>query len=242
MTTGAGNDSAAGVGLRWDWRLLAEWIVVSGLAYVVIVVGGVVLELLASDTTRELAGTHRALAILLVALIGAAFHGFVLGRWQWRILVKRMPGLNRHRWVMATFVPAFAVWLLAIAPGAVDILAEGGDTLHAFKNGFVQAIVLGPLIGLSQATALRDDTTRWMWWFAANLTTYLFGAAAYEFGKWVLTGLSLPKGIAPAFPLLGFLIHGVWMLWVTAPEATAQAPPTRAAPTRRRVPRPGTPE
>jgi hypothetical protein len=105
---------------------------------------------------------------VLVAIIGAGFHGFVLGRWQWRILVTRIPGLQRRHWVIATLVPALVVWLLAIAPGAVDILAQGGDTLAAFKNGFIQAIVLGPLIGLSQATTLRDHTTRWRWWFAAN--------------------------------------------------------------------------
>jgi hypothetical protein len=90
--------------------------------------------------------------------------------------------------------------------------------------------VLGPLVGLSQATALRDHTTRWMWWFAANLTTYLLGAAAYEFGKRVLGTLSISTQITAAFPLLGFLIYGVWMLWVTAPEATAMTgPPTGAA-------------
>ena len=34
-------------------------------------------------------------------------------------------------------------------------------------------------------------------------------------------------------PLLGFLIYGVWMLWVTAPEATADRPaPGSARPTR----------
>ena len=140
-----------------------------------IVVGGVALELLASSTTKDLAGDHRTVAVVLVAVIGAGFHGLVLGRWQWRILVTRMPGLPRRQWVIATLVPALVVWLLAIAPGAVDILAQGGDTLAAFKNGFIQAIVLGPLVGLSQATALRDHTTRWMWWFAANLTTYLLG-------------------------------------------------------------------
>jgi hypothetical protein len=30
-----------------------------------------------------------------------------------------------------------------------------------------------------------------MWWFAANLTTYLLAAAAYEFGKRVLDVFSL---------------------------------------------------
>lgn len=242
MSIGAGNDSDDGPGRWWDWRLLAVWVLVSAAAYVVIVVGGVVLQQLASDTTRALAGEHRALAVLLVALIGAAFHGFVLGRWQWRILVTRLPGLNRRRWVIATFVPALVVWLLAVAPGAVDILTQGGDTLAVFKNGFIQAIVLGPLIGLSQAAALRDDTTRWMWWFAANVTTYVAGAAAYEFGKWMLTGLSLPQAITPAFPLLGFLIHGVWMLWVTAPEATGEIRSRRVHQERQRATDPGIPD
>ena len=212
-------------GQWWDPSLLARWIGVNAAAYVVVVVGGVALELLASNTTEALAGEHRFVAVVLVAVIGASFHGLVLGRWQWRILVTRIPGLPRRQWVTATLAPALVVWLLAIAPGAVDILAQGGDTLDAFKNGFIQAIVLGPLIGLSQATALRDHTSRWMWWFAANVTTYLLGAAAYEFGKWVLAGSSISKEITAMFPLLGFLIYGVWMLWVTAPEATAAAPP-----------------
>ncbi len=235
------DDSAEGAGRWWDAGLLARWIGVNAAAYVVIVVGGVALELLASNTTKELATEHRVVAVVLVAVIGAGFHGFVLGRWQWRILATRMPDLPRRQWVISTLVPALVVWLLAIAPGAIDVLAQGGDTLAAFKNGFIQAIVLGPLIGLSQATALRDHTARWMWWFAANITTYLLGAVAYEFGKWVVDTLSISTQITPAFPLLGFVLYGVWMLWVTAPEATAVAgllrarqgglePPTQATP------------
>jgi hypothetical protein len=50
-----------------------------------------------------------------------------------------MPGLPRRQWVISTLVPALVVWLLAIAPGAVDILTQGGDTLAAFKNGFIQS-------------------------------------------------------------------------------------------------------
>ena len=80
-----------------------------------------------------------------------------------------------------------------------------------------------------------------MWWFAANLTTYLLGAAAYEFGKRVLDTLSISTQITAAFPLLGFLIYGVWMLWVTAPEATAAAgrPGHGTADTERRPRHPG---
>ena len=208
----------------WSWRLLGLWVVLNLSAFAVIVVGGVALEQLASDETKDLAENHRVLAVLIVALIGGAFQGFVLGRLQWRILRRRMPDLPARRWVIATFVPALLVWLLTIAPGAVDTQVSGGDTLAAFKNGFIQALVFGPLIGFSQARAIRGDTTRWKWWFVANVTTWLFAAVCWEFGKWLLDLLSLPKDIAPAFPVLAFFVHGVWMLWVTAPEATANVP------------------
>ena len=68
-------------------------------------------------------------------------------------------------------------------------------------------------------TALCDDTTRWGWCFAANVTTYLSGALLAQFGAWLLAELSLSGDITPAFPILAFAIHGAWMLWVTAPQA-----------------------
>ena len=33
--------------------------------------------------------------------------------------------------------------------------------------------------------------------------------------------LSLSRNITPAFPIAAFVVHGVWTLWVTAPEAAA---------------------
>ena len=45
------EDSADGAGRWWDWGLLIRWIGVNAAAYVVVVVGGVALELLASNTT-----------------------------------------------------------------------------------------------------------------------------------------------------------------------------------------------
>jgi hypothetical protein len=64
---------------------------VNAAAYVVVVVGGVALELLASNTTKVLASDHRVVAVVLVAVIAASFHGLVLGRWQWRILATPDP-------------------------------------------------------------------------------------------------------------------------------------------------------
>jgi hypothetical protein len=217
--------ATGGGGSWWDGRLLGSWILVNGAAFLVIPVVAILLEHLASRATHDLLDDQRLLAVLIIAAVGAGTQGLILGRWQWRLLRHRVPGLRRRRWVTATLVPAFFVWLVVISPAAVDILVRGGDTLAAFGNGIVQALVLGPLIGLSQATAFRGHTTRWAWWLAANVVIYLSGAVLYEFGSWLQQALSLP-GLVPAFfPVVAIAIHGTFMLWVTAPAATAHDGP-----------------
>jgi len=209
----------------WDWRLFGLWVLVNGAAFVVIPVLAILLEHLASAATHDLVHDQRALAVLIIAAVGAGTQGVILGRWQWRLLHRRVPALRRRRWVVATLVPAFFVWLAVISPDAVDILARGGDTLAAFGNGIIQALVLGPLIGLSQATALRGHTSRWAWWLAANVVTYLSGAALYELGSWLQHVLSLPGRIPAFFPVVAIAIHGAFALWVTAPAAITPSDP-----------------
>lgn len=230
--TGPGRSAGA----WWDWHLFGLWVLVNGLAFVVIPLAGLVLEQLASLATKRLVDDHRALVVLIIAGVGAAFEGLVVGRWQWRLLRRRMADLPRRRWVIATLLPAFAVWLLVIAPDAADVLANGGRTLVVFREGFIQALVLGPLIGLSQAAALRGHTSRWAWWFAANVTTYLTGAALHELGAWLKQEWSLPTLTTTFFPVVAFGIHGAWMLWVTAPQAWAPDAPRSVS---RRDRRPG---
>lgn len=203
----------------WDWQLFGLWVLVNGIAFVVVPLAGVAVEQLASTATKNLVQDNRAFGLVIIAIIGAALQGLVVGRWQWRLLQRRVPDLERRRWVIATLVPAFFVWLLAIAPEAVDLLAKGGNTLTVFREGFIQALVLGPLIGLAQAAALRGHSSRWAWWFAANVTTYLSGAALHELGVWLQHVLSVPALTTGYFPLVAFAIHGAWMLWVTAPQA-----------------------
>lgn len=203
----------------WDSRLLARWIAVNAVGYLVVVAGGVALEVLFSGTARALARGSEVVAVIAVALVGASFHGFIVGRWQWRILRSRMPSLPRTRWVVATFLPALALWLLVWAPQAVDVITAGGNTLRVFRDAFVQALVFGPLIGVCQATALRGHTTRWAWWSVANITTYLFAALTYQVGETLLAAVPSLSRFTAAFPLLAFVLHGVWMLWVSDPRA-----------------------
>ena len=217
------KDADSSAAAWWDWHLFGLWVLVNAIAFVVIPLAGAAVEQLASTATKNLVQDNRALVVLIIAVTGAALEGIVVGRWQWRLLRRRVPDLKSRRWVMATLVPAFAVWLLVIAPEAVDLLAKGGNTLIVFREGFIQALVLGPLIGLSQSAALRGHTSRWAWWFAANVTTYLSGAALHELGAWLKHALSMPAQTTTYFPLVAFVIHGAWMLWVTAPQAISSA-------------------
>lgn len=226
MATGGDIEST---GRWWDWRLLGLWVLLNAAAFAIIPLAGTILGQLATTGTRNLVHSHRVLTILIISVAGAALQGTLLGRWQWRLLVRRVPGLERSRWVLATIIPAFVLWVLVLAPEVADTLAKGGNTLAAFRNGFIQALVLGPLIGLSQATALRGQTSRWAWWFLANVTTYLSGALMHQLGQWLQHELSLPARTTAYFPVVAFAVHGAWMLWVTAPEAVANHPPLQPA-------------
>jgi magnesium-transporting ATPase (P-type) len=186
------TDAGSSARRWWDWRLFGLWVLVNAVAFAVIPLVGAALEQLASSATKNLVHDHRAIAVLIIAVIGAALQGTLVGRWQWRILRRRVPDLQRRRWVVATLVPVFIVWLLVIGPQAADVLAKGGSTLIIFRNGFIQALVLGPLIGLLQATALRPLTSRWAWWFVADVTTYLSGTLLRQLGVWLQHELSLP--------------------------------------------------
>lgn len=204
----------------WDWKVFGLWIVANSLAYVVIPLAGALIEELVSSGTRDLVGNNRDVSILILAVAAALLQGIAWGRLQWWVLKRRVPELERRRWVIATIVPVFLMWLLVLAPAAVDAIAKSGDTLDVFRNGFIQALVFGPLIGLGQAVALRGLTRRWLWWVIASLTTYLSGALLHRLIElWVHDGgLNLPSWTAYYFPVLAFALYGVWLLWITAPR------------------------
>lgn len=207
----------------WSWHLFGFWVVVNAAAFAAIPYIGGQLELLTSAGTRNLIHHHKIIGIVIIAVVGAAVQGTVLGWLQWLVLARRVPKLQRRTWVLATVMPAFVVWVLVLAPGAVAVVGKGGIPLAVFQNGFIQAFVLGPLLGVSQAVALRGLTSRWAWWFAANVTTYLAGALLHSLGVWLLHARILPAHATPYFPVAAIAIHGAWALWVTAPQAILQA-------------------
>ena len=220
----------------WEPRLFWEWVGVNTAAYLVIVLGGAIIADLTADLSRGVVTGHRRLAVLVIALGASALYGVVLGRLQWHVLRQRMPDLPLQAWLVATAVPAFIVFSLVIGPEALDKVVAGSDPFNVYKDAFVQALVLGPLIGLSQAKALQGHSLRWKWWFVGNMTSWLFGAATTELATWLLgevasyPGDSVSITVSPAFPVLAFGFHGLWMLWITAPVVTGSHVEHRVSP------------
>jgi hypothetical protein len=168
--------------------------------------------------TSRGASTHLRLTVIAVALGASAIYGLVLGRLRWQVLRQRIPALPMRTWIVATFVPAFVAFALVIGPDALDKVITGSNPFGVFKESLVQVFVLGPLIGIAQASALQGLTTRWKWCFIGNLTSWLFGAMTTEAAKWLLGEVATYPGdstsvtVSPAFPLLTIAFHGLWML------------------------------
>ncbi len=54
-------------GAWWDWHLFGLWILVNGLAFIVIPLAGAALQQLASLATKNLVQDNRALVVLIIA-------------------------------------------------------------------------------------------------------------------------------------------------------------------------------
>ena len=146
------TDPASG----WDARQWRLWALYSALAYTVILAIVVGLTSLGLDVTR-VAVNHRLVGSLLLATSGALLYGGVLGALQWRVLRQRLP-IPRRAWVRAAVAPALVVWILVVVPAGISAETSGGDLRVAYFLAISQVLALGPLIGLSQATALRPYT------------------------------------------------------------------------------------
>ena len=72
----------------------------------------------------------------------------------------------------------------------------------------------------------------------ANSTSGGRGNGVQPWGRWT-AGCSGSTPTAP--PLLEFLVYGVWMLWVTAPEATREIRSARVQQERHRATAPQSP-
>jgi hypothetical protein len=211
------TDPASG----WDARLWRRWAIYSALAYTVIlaIISG--LTSLRLDLTR-VAVNYRVVGTLLIATVGAALYGAVLGALQWRVLHERLT-IPRRPWVMACVIPALITWIAVVVPAGTAADTSDHDLRVAYFLAVSQALALGPLIGFAQARALRPYTLRWKWWIPANLVSWLMVEAIFYLVSLVVGAFGFVHG--DGSPLEAYLVliaaapvSGRWLLWVTAPS------------------------
>ncbi len=220
------TDPASG----WDARLWRSWAVSTALAYTVILAIVWLVASLGLDLTR-VAVDHDAVGALLIAAVGAALYGTILGSLQWRVLRERI-AVARRAWVNAAVLPALIAWLTVVVPAGVSAESSGHDLRVAYTLAVSQALALGPLIGFSQAWTLKPHTTRWRWWIVANIVSYGIVCAIFYVLSLISGAFDFAHG--KGTPLESYIvliattpISGRWLLWVTAEAATAA--PSRPA-------------
>lgn len=215
--------------LGWHARLFREWVAYNALAFTIILATVYLLAATSLDLVERAAG--RTAATVVLSLGGALLYAWVLGSLQWRVLRQRIR-IPRRRWVVACIAPGFLAWLMVVLPPVVDAATGHGNVQAAYLVALSQALAFGPLLGVAQAHVLRPYTSRWAWWMAANLGSWLAVDAFVYLLSLVLPGLDFARGDGSSAEVYGMLLlttplTGRWVLWVTA--AGAVPPEARAA-------------
>ncbi|MEU9801513.1 hypothetical protein [Streptomyces sp. NPDC051000] len=169
---------------------------------------------------------------LLIATVGAALLGGVLGALQWLVVRRRVP-IPRKAWITANIGPALLAWLLVIMPAVISAQNSDANVSTAYLLAASQSLALGPLLGLSQSLVLRKVTRRWAWWIGANLASWLIVDAVIYLLSHLFSNLNAFTGDGSIAEIYLALIAttpltGRALLWVLAPTAltTADKPKT----------------
>ncbi len=184
-------------------------------------------------------------AALVGAVVFAAIEGAIVGGLQWRVLRERAPGIGARAWVGTTMLGGLLAWLAVSLPFALlrdqpDAAATAAEPPLLLQLGFmaVAGLAAGPVLGGSQALALRRVTLRPWSWVWANARAWAVGLPIVQLaagGMPAGTPTSLVVAVAAvALFTAGCVvgrIHGPTILRLTdAPPPAAGARSGEAAP------------
>jgi hypothetical protein len=216
----------------WSARLYWQWILYNSVAFVVVLTAVAVLSWISADVLHLSLTNGSAVVALLVATAGAVLFGGVLGALQWLVISQRV-AVPRKRWIVANVGPALLGWLFVIMPAVISAQNSGASVSGAYMLAASQTLALGPLLGLSQASVLRIYTSRWAWWIAANIVSWLIvDAVFYLLSQWfdALDFTRHDGSVAQVYLMLilSTPLTGRMLLWVLAPSAVLSQEDTPA--------------
>jgi len=207
----------------WAARLYWQWILYNSAAFVVVLTAVAVLGWIGADMLDVSLASRSWVGALVVATLGALLFGGVLGALQWLVVRQRVP-VPRKRWIVANVGPALVGWLFVILPAVIGAQDSGESVSGAYLLAASQTLALGPLLGLSQASVLREYTSRWAWWIAANIVSWVIVHVLFYVLSWWLDDLDFTRLDGSIVQVYLMLIAttpltGRMLLWVLAPSA-----------------------
>lgn len=135
---------------------------------------------------------------LSVIVAGGLVEGTALGWAQSHVLARIVPALSRSRYLVATVLVAGLGWAAASAPAAVG--GGSDDTQPPLALVLLGAagigLVMGPLLGAAQATALRGAVAHPGRWVLANTAAWPVAMVV------IFLGATTPEASWPVWSVL----------------------------------------
>lgn len=174
---------------------------------------------------------------LAAVLLGTLLEGVVVGAFQAQALHRRLPGVARREWIVATAIGAGLAWLLGMVPSTIMSLIDHGEAARtgppAEPSMLVQlglatalGLVLGPVLALPQLRVLRPQVVHARRWIGANALAWATGMPVIFVGMdrlpWESGGLPLFAGLFVVAALAGAVVgavHGRFLLGMLPPDA-----------------------
>lgn len=167
--------------MAFDKRFYGKWVLFTALGeltgFLVPVAAGVAGALLVGEAKTVVAVT----ATLLFAALGGLGEGSILAAWQAAVLRKRLPDLNRARFIGYTAIAAAAAWILGMLPSTIS------NSLMIPPWLWITIGVIGiPFflvsIGGAQWLELRRHVKKAWIWILANAIAWPLGVMIPVFG------------------------------------------------------------
>jgi hypothetical protein len=163
---------------------LVRWMTLCAVAEAI----GMTAAATAAKTSQALIGqpanNREVLLALSMAVAGGLVEGVALGGLQAWGLGRLMPDLNRPRWVIVTTAVAGVGWAGASAAAGGSGQDDGAAPalLLILAGAIVLGVVMGALLGATQATVLRGHARHPWRWVGANMAAWAPAMAVIFFG------------------------------------------------------------
>lgn len=167
--------------MSFDKRFYGKWVLFTALGeltgFLVPVAAGVAGALLVGEAKTVVA----AAATLLFAALGGLGEGSILAAWQAAVLRKRLPDLNRARFIGYTAIAAAAAWILGMLPSTISNSLTIPTWLW-ITIGVIGIPFFLVSIGIAQSLELRRHVKKAWIWILANAIAWPLGVMIPVFG------------------------------------------------------------